>query len=112
MSELEDVQTTVAVIDGLRSRIAELEAESDRRFDELTRCRELLNQAEARYSDVVAEHENELALRLEAEAELAQRDRMLRHFLQRYLYWSPEQMRRTSEELWADLRARAEEGRE
>ena len=30
MSELEDVQTTVAVIDGLRSRIAELEAENER----------------------------------------------------------------------------------
>jgi len=50
MSELEDVQTTVAVIDGLRSRVAELEA---------------------KYTDVVAEHENELALRLEAEAALA-----------------------------------------
>lgn len=30
MSELEDVQTTVAVIDGLRSRIAALEAEAER----------------------------------------------------------------------------------
>ena len=30
MSELEDVQTTVAVIDGLRARIAELEAENER----------------------------------------------------------------------------------
>ena len=28
MSELDDVQTTVAVIDGLRSRIAKLEAEN------------------------------------------------------------------------------------
>jgi len=50
MSELDDVKTTVAVIDGLRSRVAELEA---------------------KYTDVVAEHENELALRLEAEAALA-----------------------------------------
>jgi hypothetical protein len=30
VSELDDVQTTVAVIDGLRSRIAELEAENKR----------------------------------------------------------------------------------
>jgi len=33
--------------------------------------RHALGQAEAAYTDVVAEHENELALRLEAEAELA-----------------------------------------
>jgi chromosome segregation ATPase len=35
MSELEDVQTTVAVIDGLRSRIAELEAEVERKDAEM-----------------------------------------------------------------------------
>jgi hypothetical protein len=42
---------------------------SDRRITSHINCEKRIAELEADYSDVVAEHENELALRLEAEAE-------------------------------------------
>jgi len=60
---------------------------------------------EAAYNDVVAVNENELALRLEAEAALAERDRMLG------LCYDEEMEGSWTFDGWlADLKARAKEG--
>ena len=170
MSELEDVQTTVAVIDGLRSRIAELEAEFHRWRLEMMRAlgmadsspdviltvikmtvaraeqteaalaeqikdfrsfREAaihkVQQAESGLAELTAGLELEgeptgvsviAALRnmtmnwQRAEAALAERDRML-HFCIERIALTPERWNGwTTNEVLADLRARAEEGGE
>jgi len=69
-------------------------------------------EAEANYSDVVAGHENELALRLEAEAALAERDRMLDVAYADYAEeWHDGDPQFVQHDRWlADLKARAEEG--
>lgn len=55
----------------LADRIVVLNAEANKLTEDWGDAQKRIAELEAKYSDVVAEHENELALRLEAEAELA-----------------------------------------
>ena len=85
-TELEDVQTTIGVIDGLRERIAELDAEYDTLADELTTAKRLngqwmdkrteavirAEQAEAELHTIQVAHDIWLDRATKAEAELAE----------------------------------------
>jgi hypothetical protein len=88
-----------------QARIAELEAKSEADRTYMNAAEAHIAGLEAAYNDVVAVNENELALRLEAEAALAERDRMLG------LCYDEEMEGSWTFDGWlADLKARAKEG--
>ena len=93
----------MSALEEYRKALSAATSESD--DHELARLADAaIAELEARYSDVVAEHENELALRLEAEAALEEA-------ITYTIKYGPYQGS-SRETVWADLRARAEEGRE
>jgi HPt (histidine-containing phosphotransfer) domain-containing protein len=101
VSELDDVQTTVGVIDGLRARIAELEAE-------VVRVRVEWDKQQDVYEALLKSSRED---REQSEAALAARERMLRLAWTETVqaeayYWKYHD---NVDEWLADLRARAEE---
>ena len=113
MSELDDVQTTVGVIDGLRARIAELEAEAERLTTWAERSEQLAVDEGSTRAKAEAALQDADGRIWRAESALAARDRMMQLAYRQAGSPTTEEGAIIGRDEWlADLRARAEEGSE